>query len=170
MQLIGHWRAAEPVAEPDQGINPEDAPERIPKQKATSGHIAHSGREGDEGAHQRYEPSENDGERAFLREIVASGQEVPTLEPPAVWFRFHGVSVFATQPVAGLVANDRRDRQRTGDHPGVEVGWTIAIRDGEYAGGDEQRVSGQEEAREQSRLCEDDQAHQADAARLDGLA
>ena len=121
MELVGEGRTAEPVAQPDERIDPEDAAERVPEQEASRGHVAHAGRERHEGAHQRHEAGEHDGQRTFLREIVAGGDEVAALEPPAVGAIRHEVAIFTAEPVASLVPDDGGDGQRCAEDPGIEV-------------------------------------------------
>ena len=117
-------------------------------------HLADTSNDGCEGTHDRHELGQGDGLTAVTLEELRGAVHVLLLEQARVGLVEDRGSRLAANEVAGLVAGHGRQPHEGGRHPDVDADVAGAH---EHSQGEQQRVSGQEEADEKAGLGEDDE-------------
>ncbi len=162
LQLVLQHGERLPQEVPEQGDpgRPQHRPDQAPGEEPAAVHPADAGDHGDERAHDRDEPADDQGLVAVLLEEGVGLVEVALLEEPAV-----PLVERCPQGAPDLVADDVAEERRRGQHDAgdgdVEV--DLARRD-EQADREEQRVAGQDRE-QQPALDEDDQGAEPEELR-----
>jgi MFS family permease len=162
LQLVLQHREGLPQEVPEQGDpgRPQHRSDQAPGEEPAAVHPADAGDDGDERAHDRHEPTDDQGLVAVMVEEGVGLVEVALLEEPAVPLVErcpHG----APDLVADDVAQERRRRQDDARHGDGDV--HLAAGD-EQADREQQRVAGQDRE-QQPALDEDDQGAEPEELR-----
>jgi len=131
--------------------SPAHAAEHVEHDEGAPRHVGHARHDRGEGPHDGDEPGQHDGPRPVAGEVVASQVEVTLTEEPGVGAAEQRGTHPPSEEVPHLIAGHRG--HRAADHEGKQCQVALG---GEQAGGEEQRVAGQEESGQQARLGEDD--------------
>ncbi len=142
------------VAEHGDPAAPQHAADQVEDHEAAVVHPAHPGDDRGEGAHDRHEAGQHDRLRSVSLEEGGGLLDVLLLEDPGVGAAEEARPDLAAEEVADLVPRHRGGHDQCADQPErlVQVG---AVGH-QQAGGEQQRVTGQEEADQQAGLGEDD--------------
>ncbi|CAI7662541.1 unnamed protein product [Penicillium discolor] len=144
------------VADHREPEAPDHRSDEVVERVAPPRHVAHAGRDRSERAHDRHEAREDHGEAAEALEERVGALDVLLAEQARFLAFEHRGAALVPDDVAELAPDERREGDEQGDDPDVHA--EDVARVGQQARDDEQRVTGQEEADQQTGLGEDDEA------------
>ena len=174
VDVLGHDVAYERdvphgVAQHRQADTPDDGADEVVERVLPPRHVAHAGGDGREGAHHRHEAGQDHGDAAETLEERVRALHVLAAEDAGFLAFEDRRPCLVTDEVADLAADERGHADRQGDPPGVDPEHAVRCRGSrvrQEPRHDEQRVTGEEEADQQPRLREDDEAHHQQRPRL----
>lgn len=155
-------RAAQGVTAENHGADPENSSKNVEGKIARIRHLRRAGDRGTERSNDGNEARENDGAAAIFFIEIMSALKVAAAEEKRVLAAVECSARGAADPVADLIAHngaehDGEEQPFERDHAGG----------GKNAGGDEQGVTGQEEADKETGFDEDNRADERGAAGAD---
>ena len=153
---------ADQVAEHREPEAPQDRADEVVERVAPPRHVADAGSDRGEGAHDRHEPGEDDGEPAVFLEERVRAVDVLLAEQARVFPLEDRRTALVADVVPDLAAEERGETDEQRDPPDAQTEDTVRERVGrvrEQPRDHEQRVARQQETDQQTGLGEDDETH-----------
>ncbi|KAF0957467.1 hypothetical protein MLGJGCBP_01806 [Rhodococcus sp. T7] len=146
LDVVAHDRyPAEKVSQDGYARTPQHTPDDVVGHKGAVAHAGGSRHHRGDGPGDRYKSREEDGARPVAVEEAPRLLELLRSQPRRAGTVEHRRSHASADEVTDLIAQDRSDRYGDHRHPQGREGLKLG---GEHAGGEQQRVAGQEEADE----------------------
>ena len=160
-QFADHRDEPEEVAEHRQAEAPEHRADEVVQRVASARHLADARGDRREGADDRHEAGDDDGQAAVAREEGVRPLDVLDAEQAGFLAFEDGRAALVADEVADFAADEGRECDRQSDHPDAHTEHPVRELLGrvrEQPRDDEERVTREQEADQKPGLGEDDEA------------